>query len=206
MSFLKSIWYKFVALFTTSPKSIQGPPSSNDFGAPWVFANIDLLGRYETDPELNARYVPEWAKEGLPRYKTLAGNAHAWCSVCVNADFRKVGIKGTGSAAASSWTPWGVKSPFWFGAVLDVLHASGKRHVCRFLYWIDKKRMLAATLDGNKGNQFCVTITDISGSGDTVKDGPRWPLGVPDGKEYSMKEVLAKHPYLKVGSTGGGTR
>ena len=104
------------------------------FGAPWVGANIDLLGRHETDPELNARYVPEWAKEGLPGYKTLAGNTHAWCSVRENADKRKVGVKGTNSAGAYSWSKWGRKSPFWFGCTLDIRHASGGRHVCDFLY------------------------------------------------------------------------
>jgi len=174
------------------------PTTSDDFGAPWIFANIDLLGRYETDPELNARYVPEWAKEGLPGYKTLAGNDHAWCSVRVNADFRKVGIKGTNSAAAASWSSWGVKCPFFFGAVLDIKHASGGRHVCNFLYWIDESKKIAATLDGNKGNQFCVAMTDLSGSGDRLVSGPRWPSGYPYGQFLSMKEVLAKHRSFQV--------
>lgn len=172
------------------------------FGAPWIGANIDLLGRSETDKELNARYVPEWAREGLPHYKTLSGNAFAWCSVRANADRRKVGVLGTNSAAAASWSKWGKKCPFWFGAALDIKHKSGGRHICDFLYWIDEKNKIAATLDGNRGNKFCVAKTDLSGKGDTLVTGPRWPLDWPDGKTVSMAGVLATYPYLKAGSVG----
>ncbi len=178
-----------------------------DFGAPWVFANIDLLGLDETDPRLNARYVPEWKLEGLPGYKTLVGNAHAWCSVRANADRRKVGVQGTNSAAASSWSTWGKKCPFWFGAALDIKHKSGGRHICDFLYWVNESRKIAATLDGNKGNKFCVALTDLSGAGDVLVTGPRWSKSVPDGRLVSMQEVLALYPFLKVGSNlGGSTR
>ena len=177
------------------------------FGAPWVGANIDLLGRHETDPELNARYVPEWAKEGLPGYKTLAGNTHAWCSVRENADKRKVGVKGTNSAGAYSWSKWGRKSPFWFGCTLDIRHASGGRHVCDFLYWIDEKRGICATLDGNRSNRFAVNVTTLAPGRDQCVAGPRWPTDWPDGKLVSMADVLKAYPMLKVaGATSGGTR
>lgn len=176
-----------------------------DFGAPWVFANIDLLGLHETDPRLNERYVPEWKLEGLPGYKTLSGNTYAWCSVRANADRRKVGVQGTNSAAASSWSTWGKKCPFWFGAALDIKHKSGGRHICDFLYWYDFSKRIAATLDGNKGNKFCVALTDLSGSGDVLVTGPRWSRSVADGREVSMQEVLALYPFLKPGSSTGGT-
>lgn len=179
--------------------------TGDDFGAPWIFANIDLLGLNETDPRLNARYVPEWKLEGLPGYKSLSGNTYAWCSLRANADRRKVGVQGTNSAAASSWSSWGKKCPFWFGAILDIKHASGGRHVCDFLYWIDQSKKIAATLDGNRGNQFCVAKTDLSGSGDVLVSGPRWSKSVADGREVSMQEVLAKYPYLKVGGSNGGS-
>lgn len=174
------------------------------FGAPWVGANIDLLGRSETDPELNARYVPEWKKEGLD-YTTLAGNHNAWCSLRANADRRMVGIEGTDSAAASSWSRWGQHSPFWFGAALDIKHKSKGRHVAEFLYWIDEAKKICATLDGNRGNRFAVNITDLSGSGDALVTGPRWPLNHPDGQLVPMAEVLAIYPNLKIGGTGSGT-
>lgn len=173
---------------------------NNYFGAPWVFANIDLLGRDETDPELNARYVPEWALEGLPDYKTLVGNRHAWCSVKVNADLRKVGVKGTNSAAASSWSKWGRKSPFWFGSVLDISHQSGGRHVCFFLYWIDEEKGICATMDGNKSNKFCIAKTTLSAKADKLVTGPRWPVNQQDGLIISMIDVLKVYPILKVGS------
>ena len=181
-------------------------PSGDFFGAPWIGANLDLLGRDETDKELNARYVPEWSKEGLPGYKTLAGNRHAWCSVRANADRRKVGVSTTNSAAAASWSSYGKKCPFWFGAALDIRHKGGGRHICDFLYWIDEKKKIAATLDGNRGNKFCVAKTDLSGAGDTLVAGPRWPKEMPDGQLVSMQDVLAKYPILKVGSVASGTR
>lgn len=177
------------------------------FNAPWVFANIDLLGRDETDPVLNARYVPEWKLEGLSDYKTLAGNRHAWCSLKVNADLRKVGVKGTNSAAASSWSKWGKKSLFWFGCTLDIMHASGGRHVCFFLYWIDEAKGICATMDGNKGNKFCIARTDISGKNgaDRLVTGPRWSKDAPDGMLVSMQDVLKVYPNLKVGSSSSGS-
>lgn len=180
------------------------------FGAPWIFANIDLLGRDETDKELNDRYVPEWNNLGLPQYNTLAGNDHAWCSLRVNADFRKVGIPGTNSAAASSWSIWGKLCPFWFGSVLDIIHKNGGRHVCNFLYWIDEEKKICATLDGNRGNKFSVCRTDLSGSGDRLVTGPRWSADnpdCPDGIIITMKEATHTYPYLAVGGhSGQGTR
>jgi hypothetical protein len=175
------------------------------FGAPWVGANIDLLGRDETDPVLNARYVPEWKLEGLPGYKTLAGNTHAWCSVRANADRRKVGVKGTNSAGAASWSKWGKKCPFWFGAALDIKHRGGGRHICDFLYWIDEKKKICATLDGNRSNKFAINRTDLSGAGDTLATGPRWSNDWPDGQLVSMSDVLKSYPLLKVGASAGGS-
>ena len=177
------------------------------FGAPWIGVDLDLLGRDESDKELNARYVPEWAKVGLPGYKSLMGNARAWCAIRVSKALRQVGINVKGlTAAASSMSKFGKKCPFWFGAGLDIKHRAGGRHVCFFLYWIDEAKKIAATLDGNRGNKFCVARTDLSGSGDTLVTGPRWPNDAPDGMKVSMEDVLTKYPFLKVGSVGAGTR
>lgn len=181
-------------------------PNPVHFGAPHVFVNIDLIGLDENDMRLVARYEPEWALEGLSKYKTLSGIDRAWCSLCVNADLRAVGIQGTNSAAASSWSKYGKSCPFLFGAILPIKHKTGGRHVCRFLYWIDEKKQIAATLDGNRGNKFCVAITDLSGKGDVLVGGPRWPKDLPDGVFVSMEDVLKAHPYLKVGSVGNSTR
>lgn len=180
--------------------------SGDYFGAPWIGADIDLLGRHETDKELNKRFVPEWALEGLPDYDKLWGNKYAWCSVLVNAKLRKVGIKGTNSAAAASWSKWGNECGFVFGAVLPIKHSSGGRHVCFFLYWIDEAKKIAATMDGNRGNMYCVAKTDLSGNGDYLVGGPRWPIHIPVGTKVSMADVLKKYPILKVGGVGGSTR
>ena len=202
----KAALEKFEAKFQLSKKPAP-IISQNYFGAPWVFANIDLLGRHETDPELNARYVPEWALEGLPGYKTLSGNSFAWCSLRVNADMRKVGVKGTDRASASSWRKFGFESPFWFGAVLPITHADGKSfHVCNFLYWIDESKGICATYDGNRGNKLCIAVTDISGKGDKLTHGPRWPNDVPPGQILTKEQVLAVYPNLVPGAVGSGTK
>jgi len=190
-------------------KPVPAPSKSEYFGAPWVGANIDLLGRDEFDPLLNARYVPEWKKVGLPGYKTLVGTKHAWCAIRVSADKRKVGVDVKGlNAGARSLSTYGRKCPFWFGAELDIKHAGGGRHAATFLYWIDEKKKLCATLDGNRSNRFGVNVTDLSGRGDTLVTGPRWPNNFPDGELVSKSEVLARYPFLKVGgsSAGGSTR
>ncbi len=177
------------------------------WNSPWVFANLDLLGRDETDAELNARYVPEWKKEGLD-YRSLAGNDRAWCSLRMNADMRKVGIKGTDSAAATSWRDWGEPCGYVFGAVLPISHPSGGHHVCNFLYWIDNAKGLACTLDGNKSNRFALNVTDLSRNGDKVFPSPRWPKERSGGVSLTKEQVLAVYEWMVPGSKGteGSTR
>lgn len=187
----------------------EGANPGDYFGAPWVGANIDLLGRHESDPALNARYVPEWKIEGLPGYKTLVGNDHAWCSVRENADRRKVGVATTNSAAAKSWSTYGEECPFWFGAALPIRHASGGRHICDFLYWIDEKKKIAAVLGGNQSNRFSVAQVNLSGNKlghDEVVPSPRWPRGYKGGRLIAMADVLKEYPHLKVGGSMASTR
>lgn len=190
------------------PKPALTPTKGDYFGASWVGANNDLLGLNETDSRLNARFVPHWAKVGLSGYKTLVGNSHAHCALVLDANYAAVGVKGPGSAAASKTSTWGKKCPFWFGAALDNKHKGGGRHTCIFLYWIDEKKKLAATKDSNRSNKYGIFETDLSGKGDTLPAGPRWPKDYPDGQFVSMADVLNAYPELKVGSkgTGGSTR
>lgn len=192
--------------FTVSAKRKAVSVPADWYNAIWVGANNDLLGLDETDPRLNARFVPHWRKVGLPGYKTLVGNRHAHCSLVADANFAAVGVKGSGSAGAASWSKWGEKSPFWFGSVLDIKHKGGGRHVCIFLYWIDEKRGICATKDSNRSNKYGIFATDLSGKGDTLVTGPRWPSGWLKGSSPSMEEVLKKYPMLKVRSSGASTR
>ena len=181
----------------------------NYFGAIWIGSYLDFLGLEESSPKLNAALVPEWAKENLPHFKTLAGNDHPWCSVLVNASFRKVGIKPTNNAMASSWRTWGRKGEYWFGSVLGLRHASGGGHVTFFLYWVDKAKGLAACYGGNQSNHLSVVIYNLSGNAhghEEVVNGPRWPEGQPDGKSLTQHEVLSQYPNLKVGGVAGSTR
>lgn len=184
------------------------PVDSGDyFGARWIGVDLDLLGLSETDPRLVARYEPEWKKVGLPGYRGLAGTARAWCAIRMTKAFRQVGVIVKGlTAGAASFSRWGRKCAYWFGCALDIKHGKkGGRHVAFFLYWIDEKKKIAATLDGNRGNRFCVAVTDLSGKHDYCVSGPRWPSEEPDGQFVSMKDVLAKYPLLKVGSSGSAS-
>lgn len=175
------------------------------FGAIWVGVDLDLLGRKETDKELERRYETEWEKVGLP-YDDLIGRAHAWCILRMIKAYRqvKIDVKGL-TAAAKSLSKWGKKCPFWFGAGLDIEHKGGGRHAAIFLYWINEAKKIAATLDGNRNNEFNVFATDLSGKGDHLVEGPRWPNGWPDGSSPAMAEVLAAYPMLKVGGAGSST-
>lgn len=209
----KKLWKKLFG--PKDPPSPAAPPAPVAdqtkplpyFGAFWVGANIDLLGLHETDPSLVARYEPEWRLVGLSHYRGLAGSDRAWCSIRAIADRRKVGVNVKGlTAAAKSHSTWGKKCPFWFGATLDIQHASGGRHVCDFLYWIDEARGECATLDGNKGNRFAVNKTILRKGYDQVVAGPRWPSEWPNGQLVSMAEVLKAYPYLKVTGARTSTR
>lgn len=185
-------------------------PSGDYFGATWIGAYIEFLGKHETDAALNKALVPEWSKHGLPQFKTLAGNDHAWCAILVGGSLRKAGIKPTNSAMASSYRTWGKRAGgWWFGAPCSMQHPSGGNHVGFFLYWIDKSKGLAAFYSGNSGNRLCVAVYNFSGhaSGhDEVKGGARWPEGWPDGKELTQHEVLSVYPHLKIGGTSESTR
>jgi hypothetical protein len=177
------------------------PAKGEFFGAPWMGLDNDLLGRDETDAELNARFVPGWKHSGLPGYKSLIGVRHAFCIMTTNYHLVRVGLKGTGSAGASSLSKLGKKCPFWFGAFLDILHKKGGRHACEFLYWIDEAKRICATRDANRSNKFDIFITDLSGKGDTLVSGPRWPMNHSDGQFVSKKDVLEKYPFFKVGKS-----
>ncbi len=179
----------------------------NNFNAPWVFQDIDILGSKEDSRELAKRLVPFWRRVGLS-FSNLIGTSHAWCALRVNYALDKAGIKGSGSAAAKSFEKYGKPCPYWFGSILPLTHSNGNHHVNLFLYWHDEAKKIAVTMDGNRNNEFGIFLTDISGRGDKVIPGPRWPLGVADGVFKTKAEVLAEFPFLKPGSngTGGTTR
>ncbi len=179
--------------------------SRKNWNAPWALVDLDMLGRTEYDKELSRRLVPFWKRLGL-RFLDLIGTSHAWCMLRVNYALDKVGVKGTGSAGASSAKKFGAQCPYWFGAILPITHKNGKHHVNIFLYWEDEGKRIAVTVDGNKNNTNGVFLSDISGRGDSVVPSPRWPVGMPDGMFVSKAEVLAEYPMLVPKGFGSSTR
>lgn len=189
------------------PKMEEVKTVIGSFNAPWVFHDIDILGSKEDSRELAKRLVPFWRRLGLS-FSNLIGSSHAWCALRVNYALDKAGVKGSGSAGARSFQKWGKTCPYWFGSILPLTHSNGNHHVNLFLYWHDEAKKIACTMDGNRNNEFGIFLTDVSGRGDKVLPGPRWPLGVSDGVFKTKAEVLAQFPYLKPGSNGttGSTR
>lgn len=210
---MKAIWQWLKRLFTKEEKPNMASPVNEakpalpQWNAPWVFVDLDLLGLKEDNPNVAARYVPEWKHYGL-NYKDLIGVDHAWCMMGMNKAFRDVGIRGTGSAGASSLQHWGVPCGYIFGAALPVEHANRKHHVNFFLYWHNEIRRIAVTLDRNRDNTFGIFLTDLSGSGDHLVPGPRWPVLPVEGFALTKSEVLAVYPWMVPGSSGttGSTR
>ncbi|MER9177773.1 transglycosylase SLT domain-containing protein [Mesorhizobium sp. M0955] len=175
-------------------------------GAKWISYAIDYLGLSETDPTLNKLLVPHWAAVGLPKWKTLEGDERPWCSNFADWLVSQAGYEGTHDAEAKSWRTWGKASPYWFGAILGLRHASGGSHVTFFLYWIDKELKLAACLGGNQTDHLNVAVYNLSGNdsdNDTVVNGPRWPTNAPDGQAMSSSEARKLVPFVPVamGST-----
>jgi len=187
--------------------SISKSEGKPEWNAPWVFQDIDILGSKEDSRELAKRLAPFWRRLGLS-FANLIGTSHAWCALRVNYALDKAGVKGSGSAGASSFQKWGKGCQYYFGAILPITHSNGNHHVNLFLYWHDEAKKIACTMDGNRNNEFGIFLTDLSGKGDRVVPGPRWPLGVPDGVFKTKAEVLAVYSWMKPGSsgTGGSTR
>lgn len=168
--------------------------------SPWLRYLAPLIGLSEYMFKLNDILAPHWPQVGLPQFKDLKGRDHAWCSLAADWAMFKAGIKGTANAMALSWRTWGKECPYWFGSVLGIRHASGGGHVTFFLYWVDESKRLAACLGGNQGDEVNVTVYNLSGNKagkDEVVNGPRWPIGFPDGSilgPSAVKAIIASVP------------
>lgn len=191
---------RFDFSITASKKAVQTPvldePHFSDIflRAPWLKKASGLLGMDERMTSLNAILAPHWAMVGLHGFKDLIGSGHAWCSLFADWAMVQAGLKGTGSAGAASWRTWGKSCPYWFGAALGIRHASGGGHITFFLYWVDEQNSLAACFGGNQGDKVCISVYNLSGNHnghDEVINGPRWPIGFPDGQIVAKKLAMS---------------
>lgn len=186
---------KFNLVMSLTKKPIENTISDDAFlRAPWIRHAISLIGMSENNFKLNEILAPHWGQVGLPGYKDLKGRVHAWCSLFADWCMTKAGFKGTKDAMALSWRTWGKECPYWFGSILGIKHANGGGHVTFFLYWVDEGNRFAACLGGNQGDEVNVTIYNLSGNKavkDEVINGPRWPIGFPDGIKLSANEARA---------------
>lgn len=153
-------------------------PAANQTAAtPWMTWMKNLIGRVETDPAFSKYMSQFWKLCGLD-YTTIAGAAHAWCALTVEAAFNSCGIKGSGSAAAVSYQTWGFPCGWIYGAVIPIRHASGQHHVTFFVKWADEANKIATCLGGNQGDALKESNFDLRGNAagvDECVSGPRWP-------------------------------
>lgn len=176
------------------------------YGAPWIGFFATRLGwtEFSHDKELS-KY---WRHVGL-NYTSVIGKRHAWCAMIEEAAMRSIGLKGSGSARAASYRAWGEPAlDYWFGCPISIQHPSKSNHITNFLYWVDKKRKIAACIGGNQGNAISIAKYNLSGNKnghDEVMGGPRWPKYWPRGKVIEPERALLLVKNAKVVEGGSTT-
>lgn len=143
--------------------------------APWFVVARALLGTTETAGPANNPRIMGWAdKLGVKVLGIVYPNdATPWCGLfaahCVNA----VGLKPAHIAIrAKSWATWGVAVTPCVGAVL-VFDREGGGHVG---FYAGETSTHFLVLGGNQKDKVCEILL---AKDRLVKDGSRWPAGVP---------------------------
>lgn len=156
----------------------------------WITHLESRLGwtEFNHDKEI----AKDWPLVGLPQYKTVIGTSHAWCGLACAVALHSGGIKPPkGAAGAKNWENFGEPCEWICGAFLPIRHPGGGRHICCFLYWIDRENKIAACIGGNQSNAYSIARYNLSGNAkghDEVVTGPRWPEGYPQtGYVYPQK-------------------
>lgn len=157
----------------------QPKPTTADTGDPvWQKWLKQFAGKSENDSAFS-KFMSQFWKLCKLNYTTIAGNSYAWCAESMNAALDQTGYKGTGSAAASSFTDFGTSCGWVQGAILPIRHANGGRHVTTFDGWEDQSKMLAYCFGGNQSDHMQRSLYNLSGNAqghDEVISGPRWPI------------------------------
>lgn len=160
--------------------SVPTPASNQVSGTPWMDWMNKLVGKVETDLAFSKYMSQFWKLCGLD-YTSIAGNAHAWCALTIEAAFNSCGIKGSGSAAAVSYEKWGFPCGWIYGAVIPMRHVGGGHHVTFFVKWADEANKIATCLGGNQGDALKLSNFNLSGNAsghDECVSGPRWPTKI----------------------------
>lgn len=128
--------------------------------APWMAIALEEVGKSEIPgSEHNPRILQYHATTTLK----ASNDETPWCSAFVNWCLQEAGIKGTGSATASSWYRWGAPSGAFPGAITIIqnnfaaktnLTASGY-HVG---FLVQDTRFHHRILGGNQSDQVKITL------------------------------------------------
>lgn len=132
--------------------------ASSSSETPWVDSAASQLGQKETPGEgANEQIIDYLATTTYPS----RSDETAWCSAFVNWSFSKVGIEGTNSVSALSWSNWGQRlSQPAYGSVAVIDWGRGHGHV-GFVVGISPTGRLIL-LGGNQSNS--VKISSLSQS------------------------------------------
>ena len=144
--------------------------------APWMRTALAEYGVSEVRGRTHNSRVIEYHGASTLRAQT---DEVPWCASFVNWVLREAGLRGTGSAAAASFSDWGTPVDPRFGCVVHIRRAqrghdgatgsSSGNHVA---FLVDRSASHVRLLGGNQGNQ--VKLSTFSLAGYSIR-ACRWP-------------------------------
>lgn len=142
---------------------------------PWLVEARRFLGTRELPGDWHNPVILEWLGRCSIGHSAASRDETPWCSAFVNGMIERVGLRGTGSAAARSWETWGEACEPRPGAVIVFPRGSNPRHGhVAFVAAHPDEDGRIAVLGGNQGNRVSVVVRRLA---DAV--AVRWPAGVP---------------------------
>lgn len=138
---------------------------------PWLSRAESEIGVTEyPGPDDNPRIVEYHGATAL----RAADDEVPWCSSFLNWCMTQAGVRGTGSAAARSWLPWGRPLPEPRRGCVAVFRRGSNPASGHVALYVRSRGALVDVLGGNQSNQV-----RISGYPAASLLGYRWPAGWP---------------------------
>ncbi len=160
---------------TNQPPVVVAPPSTSaSAGLAWMDIAKKEVGQHEVaGKSANPRILEYHAATDLK----AKSDEVAWCSSFVNWCMTKAGIKGTRSAAAASWTGWGVASQGKPGSVTVIYNpgsanSSLSRSGNHVAFLLEETSTHLVLLGGNQSDS--VKVSNFAKKSWRVK-AYRWP-------------------------------
>jgi uncharacterized protein (TIGR02594 family) len=126
---------------------------------PWMPVALSELGTTEEPGDDSNPRVVEYLRSTSLGHAMASDDATPWCSAFVNWCLERVGVVGTGSAAARSWLHWGQRLALPRRGCIAVFSRDGGGHVGFFIRYTSGGILV---LGGNQGNQVSQRTYDTS--------------------------------------------